>query len=149
MGVLYDYFRAPGPAEVRRHLDENEGSSPAEVFDSVDLKMIDPGVALSQLLEFATGRKAPDRERLIWPVGVADDPDYMGPWVTVLADEARDILAAIPAGRVSGLAERWTGIEEFSGFLDAEFLSGVLTDLSALAVRARAQGESLYCWCCL
>ncbi|WIM99331.1 hypothetical protein ACTOB_002981 [Actinoplanes oblitus] len=150
MGVLYDYFRAPGPAEVRAHMDAHEASSPVpEVYEGVGLKMIDPAVCLAQLIGFVTGGPGGSGELLVWPAGTEADGDYPGPWVTVLGDEARDVLAGIPAERVPELAGRWSGIEEFGGFLDADFLGEVITDLAGLAARARERHESIYCWICL
>ena len=150
MGVLYDYFHAPGIAEVRRHLDQNEGESPVpDTFEGVFVKQIDPTVLLGQLVGFAGGRTwAPDlvQEKLVWP---EDAEDSEGPWVTVLDDNTRDVLAAITAERMPELAGRWAAVEEFGGHLDATLLGETIEELAALAGRARAQGESLYCWICL
>lgn len=150
MGVLYDYFRAPGVPEVRRHLDENDGSTPVPApFDGLDLKSIDPGVILGRLIGFATAREwTVDlvADHLIWPEGAEQDMEYEGPWVTVLDDWARDVLAGIPAAQIPALAERWATIEEFSGHADPAFLSEALTDLITLATQARGHNESLYCW---
>jgi hypothetical protein len=150
MGVLYDYFRAPGVAEVHRHMGDNDGFSPVPAtFDGIDLKNIDPSVTLGQLVGFATGREwSTDLvdERLIWPEGGEHDTAYQGPWVTVLDDRTRDVLAGIPADRMPELAERWATIEELDGLCDPELLHDVLADLAALAAQARGHGESLYCW---
>ncbi len=153
MGVLYDYFRAPSAAEVRRHLDEHDGSSPVPAtFDGIELKTIDPAVILGQLVGFAIGQEwGLDlvNERLIWPEGAEQDMEYQGPWASSLDDRARDVLAGIPADQVSDLAERWAAVEEFGGYADPEFLREVVADFVALAARAREHGESLYCWSCL
>ena len=153
MGVLFDYFRAPGAAQVRRRLDENDASSPVPAtFDGVELKTIDPTVILGRLVAFASGREwSPGliEDRLVWPEGGEQDVTHEGPWVVVLGDRVRDVLADIAAGRVPELAERWATTEELGRFADPEFLRGVVSDLAALAVRARANGESLYCWMCL
>jgi hypothetical protein len=70
--------------------------------------------------------------------------------VTVLDDQARDVLADIRADRVPELAERWASIEEFRGDVPGpEFLREVVADFSALALRARERSESLFCWMCL
>lgn len=153
MGVLFDYFRAPGVAEVRRHMDENDASSPMpETFDGFWLKHIDPSVVLGQLVGFVTDRESTTDladDRLIWPEGGEQDMSHEGPWVTVLDDRARDVLADIPADRVPDLAERWATVEEFRGHADPEFLREVVADFSALALRARERSESLFCWICL
>ncbi|OJF15920.1 hypothetical protein EDD30_1270 [Couchioplanes caeruleus] len=150
MGVLFDYFRAPGVDEVRSHMNENDAFSPVpETFDGIELKTIDPGVILGRLLGFATGRDwSTDLvgDRLIWPEGGEQDTAHEGPWVTILGDRARDVLADMPAERLPELAERWATVEEFDGYGDPEFLREVLADFAALAGRARQHGESLYCW---
>ncbi|GLW29420.1 hypothetical protein [Actinoplanes regularis] len=153
MGVLYDYFRAPSVAEVRRHMDENDASSPVPVtYDGIELKAIDPDVVLGKLVAFAIGQEwSLDlvNERLIWPENGEQDPEFEGPWASRLEDRARDVLADIPADRVSELATRWAAVEEFHGYGDPEFLREVVADFIALAARAREHGESLYCWSCL
>lgn len=150
MGVLFDYFRAPGDVQVRTHMDENDACSPVPgTFDGIDLKTIDPVVILGQLTAFVIGREWSPRlvdERLIWPAGGEQDVTHEGPWVTVLDDRVRDVLAGIPADRMPEFARRWATVEEFGGHADEEFLREVIADFAALAVRARDSGESLYCW---
>ena len=150
MGLLYDYFRAPGVAEVRSHMDADDAFSPVpEVFDGIDLKGIDPTVVLGRLVGLVTDRGwAPDlgQDRLVWPEGGEQDLEHEGPWVTVLDDRVRDVLAGVAAERVPDLAGRWAATEEFGRPGDAEFLRDVVSDLAALAMRARERGESLYCW---
>ena len=149
MGVLFDYFRAPGEAEVRQHMDENNAFSPVpETFDGIELKTIDPAVILGQLVGFVAAQQPVD-DRLIWPEGGEQDMEHQGPWVSLLDNRTRDVLAGIPADRVPELAERWATVEEFGGFADPEYLRDVVADFTALATRAREHGESLYCWICL
>ncbi|MFI1990493.1 hypothetical protein [Actinoplanes sp. NPDC020271] len=152
MGVLIDYFRAPDVVAVREHLDEHDGDSPVGAFDGVGLKWIEPGVTLARVIGFATDREwSVDLvdEKLVWPVGAERDMEYEGPWVSVLDDGSRDVLADIDAARIPELADRWAQIEEFHGLADPEHLREVLTELGALAARAREHGESLYAWMCL
>ena len=150
MGVLFDYFRAPSEAEVRRHMDEDDAASPVPAtFDGIELKTIDPSVILSQLVAFVIGQQwSADLvdERLIWPEDGEQDLTHEGPWITALDDRTRDVLAGIPADRIPELAERWATVEELGGYADAEFLREVVADFAALAVRAREHDESLYCW---
>ena len=150
MGVLYDYFRAPGEAEVRRWMDENDEASPVpDTSDGIELKSIDPCVILGQLVAFATGQEwTPDLtdERWVWPEDGEQNAGHEGPWVVVLGDGTRDVLAGVPADRMPALAEQWVTIEEFGGDADAEFAHEVVAEFAALASRAREHGESLYCW---
>lgn len=149
MGVLFDYFRAGTADAVRKTMDEQDGGSPLGVYDGADLKGIEPAVTLGQVVGFALGREwsvGLVAESLIWPEDAREDIEYEGPWVSVLDDGSRDALAAIPADDIPELAERWARIEEFHGNADIAYLREVLTDVSALAVRAREHDESLYVW---
>ena len=131
-------------------MDEDDAMSPVpSAFDGIELKTIDPGVLLGQLIAAATGSGWSPRlvgEKLIWPEDGEQDMEHEGPWVTVLDDGCRDALAAIPAGGVPGLAEQWATAEEFHGHGDPEFLREVIAEFAVLAGRAREKGESLYCW---
>jgi hypothetical protein len=152
MGVLTDYFRAPSVAHVQQLMTETDGgpvltADPATtVYDGVESKFIDTSVILGQLISLIRDEPWTPRtvdDRLIWP----DDPSSPdGPWVVVLDDRTRDTLADVPAARVPALAESWATVEEFHGHADAPFLGGLVTELSALAGRAREAGEPLFCW---
>jgi len=150
VSVLFDYFRAANEVQVRKHMDDNDALSPVPAtFDGMGVKTIDPCVILGQLVAFVTGQDwSPDMvgDRLIWPEGGGQDMTYEGPWVSVLDDRARDVLASIPADRTPDLAERWATVEEFGGYAEQEYLRDVVADFAALAVHAREHGESLYCW---
>ena len=149
MGVLFVYFRASRLADVRRHMDENDASSPVPTaFDGLELKGIDPFVDLGMLIAFATNQEwSVDlvNGRRVWPEGRERDTEYGGPWVSSLDVRVRDVLAGIPADCMSALANRWATIEEFGGEIDVELLREVIAALTAMAIRAREHGESLYC----
>ncbi|MFF0411840.1 hypothetical protein ACFYUY_15520 [Kitasatospora sp. NPDC004745] len=158
MGVLTDYFRAPDAAAVVRELERTDGGSPE--FDGVRAKRIDPTVLLGQLV--AAVRQEPWRAGLVtetpvWPTaplpgpgGPADedDPWATGPWVTELGDDVRDALAGAGDERLPPAVAVWAVAEEWGGADPAELLP-VAEELVALAGRARAAGERLYCWICL
>lgn len=158
MGVLYDYFRAADPVAVAALMDLHEATSPANLdgwpTPVVELKAVDPTVVLGQLIGFITGAEHSGRlagERLVWPAGGEQDVDHEGPWVTVLADAARDALAGLDAARLPELAARWARIEEFGGYRegDEEFAAATIAELSGLCRAARDAGEHLFCWICL
>ncbi|WP_433385055.1 hypothetical protein ACQPZX_06390 [Actinoplanes sp. CA-142083] len=133
---LYDYFRAPTVDAVRQRMDA-DSSSPLPAFDGDDFKSMDPSVVLGELVAVATGQPWSTTlvgDSLIWP---ADPAEHEGPWVTVLGDEARDTLAAIPASRFAELAAQWAGTGD------------VIERIVALAGRARDNDESLFCWMAL
>jgi hypothetical protein len=155
MGVLTDYFRAPGVAAVQEQMAARDGGplvsqdSQSSAFDGVELKGIDPAVTLGRLVAFVmdtTYSSELVNDRLIWPEGGEQDTEHMGPWVVILDDQTRDTLAGVAAQRVPDLAERWTEIEEFGGMFTVDGLRSSVEQLTALARRARDSGESLYCW---
>ncbi|MFE4977021.1 hypothetical protein ACFRAR_33565 [Kitasatospora sp. NPDC056651] len=164
MGVLTDYFRAADAATVVRALEPTEGGLPPlgtdGSFDGVEAKGVDPDVMLGQLLAAALGepwRVGLVAETAVWPTtpepGPAgpedeDDPWATGPWVTELGDAARDALAGVPDERIPEVVGQWAEAEEWDGADPADLLP-LAEELIALARRARAAGERLYCWMCL
>ncbi|MFJ9769768.1 hypothetical protein ACIRVF_00790 [Kitasatospora sp. NPDC101157] len=166
MGVLTDYFRAPGAAAVVRALELTGGARPEfgeaseGAFDGVMAKGVDPGVLLGQLV--AAIRAEPWRVDLVedaavWPTTPQpgpdgpwseDDPWSTGPWVTELDDAARDALAEVRDDRIPAAVARWAEAAEWHGADPADLLP-LAEDLIALARRARTAGERLYCWICL
>ncbi|TDC77945.1 hypothetical protein E1193_21585 [Micromonospora sp. KC606] len=158
MGVLYDYFRASDDEAVAKLLAATEGGpvgreGDSHVEDAVDGKGIDPTVVLGKVVSFALDvpwNADLVGERLVWPDGAGEDPDYEGPWVVVLSEPARDALAEIPDDRLPGLADRWSQVEELSHYSDTspEVMLSRLREFVGLARRARTSGESIYCWIC-
>lgn len=152
MGVLYDYFRAADAAAVVKLMEATEGHSPLfpdgqAVADGVDAKGIEPVVTLGQLI--AMIREVEWTPRLVngktvWPAGEDDD----GPWVMSLEAPLRDVLADVDDARLPDLAARWARIEELDAHSpeEVEALHAATTALVALARRARAVGDQLYCW---
>lgn len=151
MGVMHDYFRAPGDSAVVDAMDRDEGGPPGSWADGVvDTKFLDPAVVVGQLIAFI--RDVPfstgvARSRLIWPAD--PDPEFLmehqGPWVEALEDATRDTLAG--AVDLPELAARWLRIEELDWpGASGDTLLPILTDLVALARDARAAGQHLYCW---
>ena len=131
----YDYFHA-------------KSVTGDDDFDTVHHKHIDPTVALGRLAAFVLDRPySVDLvdDRLVYPPSGANDPSYEGPWISVLPDSLRNLIAGVPAERVPELAERWAGIEEFDGLFPVDELREVITDLVTLAAEALLAGESLYC----
>ncbi|MFF4379120.1 hypothetical protein [Kitasatospora sp. NPDC001547] len=174
MGVLTDYFRAPDAATVVRALELGEGVLPPfdgpsggssdeaseGAIDGVQAKGVDPDVMLGQLVAAVLGepwRAGLVSETAVWPTTPqpgpsgpwdGDDPWATGPWVTELGAAARDALAAVPDERVPEAVARWAEAEEWYG-ADPSDLLPLAEELIALARRARAAGERLYCWICL
>ncbi|MFG2913396.1 hypothetical protein ACGF0D_10960 [Kitasatospora sp. NPDC048298] len=164
MGVLTDYFRAADAATVVRALEPTDGGLPPlgadGSFDGVAAKGVDPDVVLGQLLAAVLGEPWHVdlvTETAVWPTttppgpsGLADedDPWATGPWVTELGGATRDALAGVPDDRIPEVVARWAEAEEWDGADPADLLP-LAEELIALARRARAAGEQLYCWICL
>ncbi|MGW4378348.1 hypothetical protein [Kitasatospora sp. NPDC004531] len=157
-----DYFRASDDTAVRTVLADKAGK-PAEAFESVRARRIDPTTVLRRLVaaiemkEYEAGG-APDRG--VWPTGpqpwVTDgegaettevdreDPWMTGPWVVELPDETRDILATIERKRLPELAARWARAEELRPLPAAELVQ-LIHRLGVLARRAQKAEQHLYC----
>lgn len=179
MGLLFDYFAAnsdedagtaiyrlggpgahsapgnPPPSERRGWFrrspatpDATAGLIPA-AFDTVQDTGIDPVVQMGTLEELLTGR--PYDEVVADPrsghqIAIRDNGERAVCTVTQTLTEA---LANLPRARAHEVAAAWAQTEEFWGAADPDDLQSVLLDLSALADRARANGQSLYCWACV
>jgi hypothetical protein len=169
MGVLFDYFAAAGrQAAVERAIGPGGdrtagGCSLGETgVDWIDMKGVDPHVALGQLVAFAEGRPYdvrgtgpellwPDARQ--WPPGRPAPPGAESPWdsglhLTGLPDAWRDLLASIPEEHVPMLALQWYDIEEFD-FADFPDCEEYIRTFAGFARRARGAGAHLYCRCCL
>lgn len=166
MGILIDYFRAPNAATAVRVKDRlGYPLAPgAAGFDCVEAKGIEPAVKLAKLV--ASILRVPWDPELVttdtaWPPPETrpasleeyndlpdDTPWKEGPFVEELGVQVRDALAAVDDARLPGLAAEWAQIEEFRGYETAEDLLPLIRDLAALAKRARAADEQLYCWSC-
>ncbi|MFF0292312.1 hypothetical protein ACFYS8_03625 [Kitasatospora sp. NPDC004615] len=156
-----DYFRAADDTAVRTVMADKT-AKPAESFESVRAKRVDPTTVLRRLVaaidakEFEPGG-APDRS--IWPTGPQpwttgddeavtevdqEDPWMTGPWVVELSDETRDALATIERKRLPELAARWARAEELRPVPAAELVQ-LIHRLGVLARRAKKAEQHLYC----
>ncbi|MGI5169832.1 hypothetical protein ACQEU3_36315 [Spirillospora sp. CA-253888] len=165
MGVLFEYFRAPDPAEALRLLGISEAGAPEAPSlcgaDAMEAKGLDSTVTVGQLLAFIL--EVPwdvdlVQGELVWPQSPPasereaeelpdDSPWNTGVTVEVLGDAVRDGLAGADDARFPELAERWAGIEEFGDDTDPGPLEEVIAELVALARRAGQSGERLFTWC--
>ncbi|GAA3033244.1 hypothetical protein [Actinokineospora globicatena] len=155
MGLLTDYFRAPSAAVVVAAVQRSGGHSPVGEFDGVSAKWLEVLVVLGRLVVAATGESYRVGEHeAVWPTtpeptGVPEDGDPWaeGPWVYEVGVEAHDALASITDPGVVA-ARLVATAEELDGASAGEW-EPVVAELAALARRARAAGERLYCWMCL
>jgi hypothetical protein len=152
MGVLYDYFRAPGAAAAATAAQRPGGplatAGAGVAFDGVAARGIDPVVTLGQLVAFVRGVSwTPE---LVGAEEIARSA-VAGAWVERLGQPVRDALAGAVDDTLPEIVVKWSQTEEFAPGSDTDerMLFALVTDLVGLARRARAANEQLYCWCCL
>jgi hypothetical protein len=141
MSMFCDYFAAGS--------DEDAGAAIGGVVsgetDVVSAKGIDPLVQLGTLEELLTGRPFDDicagpRSGVL----IKDGGDGERVVVSV-TDELCTALADASDERLAQVAVPWSQTEEFFGEADPEQLAEVLGALAALAQRARAAEQRLFC----
>jgi hypothetical protein len=148
MGLLTDYFRA-ADQDAARVLGSREGAGPLTPLpglppvDGVEAKGIEPVVVLGSLISAITGEDHDEDPSLVWPdeeaAGSADA------WVVELPASSRDALASLDDALAPAVAARWATAEELAG-ATGDDLHPFVADLVALARRAAAADEQLYCW---
>lgn len=171
MGVLFDYFAAPTPeaaaaaidwvggpsqppaaSKERRRLFGKRANAPgpteASPYRTVQDAGVDPVVQMGTLEEILTGRSFDEILDSHAPTPVAER-DGGQRLVSKVSDGLVDALATATPESLTEAARPWSQTEEFWGAGDAEVLAELLAELSDLALHARANGESVYCWSCI
>ncbi|RKE22316.1 hypothetical protein [Streptomyces sp. TLI_171] len=154
-----DFFRAADETAVQLVMAEAE-QPPAEVFDTVRARRIDPTTVLPHLVAAALGHQDPAADgpdRSVWPTGPQpwdtegpgtpvdfEDPWMTGPWVVQLTDDTRDALAGIERRHLPELTSRWARTEELKTVEPTQLMT-LIHHLSVLARRARKAEQHLYC----
>ena len=152
MGVYFDYFRATDDDQARA-THEILGGPLAEgaAYDGVATKGIFPDPHLELLVAHVLDVPYERGARTTW--GLWPPPDTPPPtdetslWLTDpsidrLASRIRDTLAEVDPEQVTALAGLWAPDISYSADEAATAIAG----LTALARRARHDGEELYCW---
>lgn len=134
---------APPPAAL------NNSAEP--VYDTVELKGIDPVVMISTLESILTG--VPYDEIIGGPRAghVLDDRNSGERLVVALSDEIHEALAAADRESIARVVPDWLATDEFQmthGWSEAD-VARIVDDLSALARRAKNRSDKLYCWVCV
>lgn len=172
VGVLFDYFAAPGAAAAAETIDWVGGPSrppnttppvrrglfgrrpnasdavPQAAYRTLNDTGIDPVVQAGTLENLLTGRSFDEilTANAGAQVAVRDGGQRL---VLKVSDGLVDALSAATADSLADVAEPWSHTEEFWGAGDPEELAGFLTELAALARHARGEGQSVYCWTCV
>ena len=146
MGVLFNYFAAPGDAVAATVIDVVGG--PAEAaLPTFALKGVDPFVQLGTLESLLTGidyDTVAGRDGA--PVAMADSGERL---VVAVSGDLLAALATAEDARLHEVAKPWSRTEEFGGQADPSDLVTVLSGLAELARTATARGDRLYCWVCV
>ena len=138
--MLCDYFRATGSETAMAQAFGSGGLSAAADSDVVDLKNVDPFVLLAALLKCLEA-SVPE-PRLI---GSREDEVLL----VELDDHARDVLADADTETVERAVRCWAQTPELNDRTSFGDLLPAAANLVALARRALAAGDSLYCLMCL
>ena len=150
MSVLYDYFHAPTrEAAVAIFADPAVRSKTDD--DRVEFKGVDPDVVLAKLVGLLSG--VTFMEMLLSGIPVKHIPDPVllsGSDSSFLVELSEVVLKTLARATDAELAEAagpWAGIEEFSHYneLSGDDVLPWMEDLRALARRAGAADETLYC----
>ena len=145
---------APRRGLFRRKVDllvaPTEAPPPDLVFDTVPGHGIDPVVQMGTLEELLTGRSYDDEiatdPRNGHTVAVRDGGERH---VLTLTHSLATALAQASDERLAEVAVPWSQTEEFWGDADPDVLTDFLHSLAALARRAQATQQLLYCWVCV
>ncbi|MEV5895667.1 hypothetical protein [Nonomuraea fuscirosea] len=165
MSATNDYYRAPDrttatwrPSQLRAPA---KPLPDAPVFDVVETKWIDPNGSLGELVAIITGvpysydlvetvtlypspEGAPKTEDDLTALP-DDSPHLVGPQIEELSASVRDTLAEVDDARLPEVTRIWMN-EDPSSFDDAHHTLELVKELVALARRAKASDQLLYCW---
>lgn len=162
MGFLCDYFRAPdretATAVVLSGPGLLEAARSRPDIEAVDLKGVDPVVALGKLVTLLAG---PSYEEMAMagaiPIDHIPGPELLtredGELFIVELDVlVRDTLADATEAVLDDVAFVWANSEEFllgrETWFEADEARPAMDDLVAIARRARAADQMLYCVVC-
>jgi hypothetical protein len=123
-------------------------AEPLEPFDTVT-GCVDPVVQMGTFEELLTGRPYDDIVEDPRSGHVVADRDGGQRLVVTLNDALTAALVAASDERLAEVAVPWVETEEFWGDGDAQLAAEFLRDVAALARRATADGQRLYCWICV
>ena len=152
MGVITDYFSAPSDEAAASVFNRPGGPAQplgdAPPLDTLESKGIDPAVKLGKLEAIITGQSwrdvfaKPSHGKTL----AHDDEGYL--LVCTVSVELQALLVAATPGQLAEWAVPWSQTEEFRG-AKPDSLTWFLDELAALAGRASARDERLYCWICV
>ncbi|MFF0445980.1 hypothetical protein ACFYT4_06115 [Streptomyces sp. NPDC004609] len=144
--VMCDYFSASGDDAAVSVLDR-PGGPDASAFDVVPLKGIDPVVVMARLEAILTGCTYDEATRRPRAGQLISSPEAESAFIVSVSDTVQEALASAAHASLAEAAGPWSETDELrASGIPSETALQVLVLLSALAGRARAAGERLYCW---
>lgn len=141
MGLLTDFFAAPGDEDAKRTIDKGPR---ATGFPTVEAKDLDPVVTMATLEGILTGA---DPMAIIGQsaAAVIAQEGGEGPWVAKLRDLLVQALDPSDAAALAAAATQWSRTEELTGS-DPRELYEFLWNLAHLSRWALGNNQSMYCW---
>jgi hypothetical protein len=149
MSLLCEYFAAQSESDAALTVDWEGGPSrPTDGqhgYEVIALGGIEPVVLMGQLEGLLTGRSVME---------VLDDPGHSpvaqrdgGERLVIPVGERLEAaLASLDETRIPDIAASWARAEEFWGVVGPTDLVAPVTQLVALARKARAESQHVYCW---
>ena len=113
-------------------------------FATLDAKSFDPVVTMASLEAILIGGDTvqviqANRDPLVSQAG------EQGPWLVRIRHSLTTALCEADEARLQSAADSWARTEELRGS-DAKGLYAFLLSFAQLSRRAKANGESVYCW---
>ncbi|POX62788.1 hypothetical protein C3492_13920 [Streptomyces sp. Ru62] len=144
--TLCDYFSAADDRAAVAVLQTPGGPGQAGV-DVVFLKNIDPVVAVAQLEAIMTGCSHEEAGEHPRSGQLLSEPEDGPPFVVSLSDTLTGALATATQDDLVRFAGPWSMTDELRQMgISVEDTAAVLEALAALAQRAQASDQRLYCW---
>ena len=143
---MCDYFSAADDNAAVAVVDLPGGPGQASL-DVVSLKNIDPVVCMAKLEAILAGCSYEEARQRPRSGQLLSSPEAESAFVVSVSDTLCELLTATAEDELVRAAESWSQTDELRmSKVDADTASGVLTDLSSLARRARTSDRHLYCW---
>jgi hypothetical protein len=148
MGVLFGYYAAADDDDAGRAVIREDDEPTGTGYDQFVVKGMDPVDDLLPAEVLISGRSAdtvkvdPRHGHLI--AMLADGEVFS----VSLTDVFRDSLASFHTDLLGDIAREWSVSDAFSTPPNPDGLASFLENLAALACRAVARNQRLYCWIC-
>lgn len=146
--MIIDYFVASSDDEAAAMINWPSGPSrPPEgagLPPTFSAKNVEPFVALGKLEELLGGRNFEQQlAESAQPVAIRGEGERL---VVPLPSSLVALVRQTDPSQLEGVAEPWSEIEEFSGFLSPRGAAAFIKRFRDLCVQAHRAGDGVYCW---